>query len=185
MKEKKNSENVEIEKKYLISPSDLPKDLKKYPHHNITQGFICMNPVIRVRQYADKYFLTIKYSYDKSDLTRFEKEMSIDKNTYTKLLKKCDGIILKKVRYLIPYNFKNKKYIIELDVFKNEYKGLYYAEVEFENEKEAKSFVAPKWFTKDVTGIKKYNNAMLTDKNNLKKILKIMDGLASSPLRKQ
>ena len=178
MKEKKNNENVEnienieIEKKYLISPKDLPKDLKKYPHHNITQGFICMNPVIRVRQYADKYFLTIKYSYDKSDLIRFEKEMSIDKKTYTKLLKKCEGIILKKTRYLIPYKFNNKKYTIELDVFKNEYKGLIYAEVEFENVKEAEKFVSPKWFTKDVTGIKMYNNAMLTDVKNSKKIIK-------------
>ena len=178
MKEKKNSENVEnvenieIEKKYLISPKDLPKDLKKYPHHIITQGFICMNPVIRVRQYADKYFLTIKYSYDESDLTRFEKEMSIDKKTYTKLLEKCEGIILKKTRYLIPYEFNNKKYTIELDVFKNEYKGLYYAEVEFENEKEAKKFVAPRWFTKDVTGVKKYNNVMLSDVKNSKKIIK-------------
>ena len=102
MKENKkteNIENLEIEKKYLINPSDLPKDFKKYPHHTITQGFICMSPVIRVRQYENKYFLTIKYSYDKSDLTRFENEISIDKKTYTKLLKKCDGIILKKIRY--------------------------------------------------------------------------------------
>ena len=179
----RGNNNIEVEKKYLISKKDLPKDLKKYPHYTITQGFICINPVIRVRQCKNNYYLTIKYSLDKSDLTRFEKEMKIDKTTYNALLKKCEGIILKKERYLIPYNVKNKKYVIELDVFKNEYKGLFYAEVEFENEKEAKSFVSPKWFTKDVTGIKMYNNAMLTDKNNLKKILKIMDGLASSPLQ--
>lgn len=174
MKDKKNKGNVEIERKFLISPKDLPKDLKKYSHHTITQGFICINPVIRVRQSKNKFFLGIKYSMDKSDLIRFEKEMSINKNTYNSLLKKCDSIILKKTRYLIPYHFKNKKYTIELDVFKNEYKGLYYAEVEFKNEKEAKEFVAPKWFTKDVTGVKMYNNAMLSDVKNSKKILKII-----------
>ena len=159
--------NLEIEKKYLISKASLPKNLNKYKHKTITQGYISFKPVIRVRQYGNAYYLTLKDSINKSNLTRIEHEIKISKKDYNNLLKKCEGIIIRKERYIIPY----KKYKIELDVFKDDYKGLHYAEVEFENEKDAKNFVAPNWFTKDVTNIKKYNNASLAKGIRLKELI--------------
>lgn len=157
--------NLEIEKKYLVKLSNLPKNLRKYKNVCIEQGFICFKPCIRVRKAGNKYYLTIKGKPPKSylkynDLVRTEFEIEIDKKVYNELLKKCDGIILKKRRYYIPY----KKYIIELDIFENEYKGLVYAEVEFKSINEANKFVAPDWFYKDVTSIEKYKNTSLSKK---------------------
>ena len=56
----------------------------------------------------------------------------------------------------------NKKYTIELDVFKDEYDGLIVAEVEFKNIDEAKKFIKPNWFLNEITYDKKYTNASLS-----------------------
>ena len=48
---------MEIERKYLIK--ELP-DLAQYTSHHITQGYLNTNPVVRVREDGDKYYLTYK-----------------------------------------------------------------------------------------------------------------------------
>jgi len=42
------------------------------------------------------------------------------------------------------------------------YKGLYLAEVEFENEKEAEEFIPPIWFGEDVTFKTEYHNSNMS-----------------------
>ena len=37
---------MEIERKYLIK--ELPKDLEKYQHRHLEQGYLCTSPVVRV-----------------------------------------------------------------------------------------------------------------------------------------
>lgn len=158
---------LEIERKYLVKKADLPC-LKKYKHISITQGFICLAPCIRVRKAGDKYYLTIKSKpYGNktikrtdvdSDLVRAEYEIEINKNSYQKLLRKCEGRIVKKERYFIPY----KKYVIELNIYKGRHLGHIDAEVEFKKSSDAKRFVAPDWFYKDVTGVEKYKNTSLS-----------------------
>lgn len=49
---------MEIERKYLIR--QLPEDYTSYPHHKIEQKFINTNPVVRIRQEDDNYYLTYK-----------------------------------------------------------------------------------------------------------------------------
>lgn len=155
--------NIEIERKFLIKKEFLPKNLKTYKSVEIEQCFIYLKPVIRIRRMDDKYYLTLKSKPpkdldNKNDLVRSEYEVEITKKAYKDLSKMCSGRIIKKTRFLIPY----KKFTIELDVFKNEYKGLYYAEVEFKNINDAKKFIPPDWFYKDVTGIDKYKNTSLS-----------------------
>ena len=49
---------MEIERKYLIHK--LPEDYDAYPHHEIEQGYLCTNPVVRIRKSDESYTLTYK-----------------------------------------------------------------------------------------------------------------------------
>lgn len=49
---------MEIERKYLID--QLPADLASYPCKVIEQGYLCTEPVVRIRRSNDKYTLTYK-----------------------------------------------------------------------------------------------------------------------------
>lgn len=166
-------ENVEIERKFLVRSKDIKLNLSKYKHSDISQGFIYIKPAIRIRKTDDKYSLAIKTKPPKeikakNDLARTEYEIEIPKKCYNYLLKFCKGRIIKKTRYYIPY----KRYIIELDVFKGELKGLIYAEIEFNSVKNAEKFSPPSWFYKDVTGIEKYKNTQLSICKIIKNVLR-------------
>ena len=49
---------MEIERKYLIKT--LPTNLEQYPKTNIEQGYLCMNPTLRIRKKGDAYIFTYK-----------------------------------------------------------------------------------------------------------------------------
>ena len=49
---------MEIERKFLIR--QLPEHLEQYPCRHIEQGYLCTNPVVRIRKQDDAYFLTYK-----------------------------------------------------------------------------------------------------------------------------
>ena len=49
---------MEIERKYLLKK--LPDNLNTYNCHEIEQGYLCTEPVIRIRRQDDEYFLTYK-----------------------------------------------------------------------------------------------------------------------------
>ncbi|MGI5946296.1 MAG: CYTH domain-containing protein [Lachnospiraceae bacterium] len=144
---------MEIERKYLITVP--PKNYTDYPFRQIEQGYLCTDPVVRVRRDNDSYYLTYK---SKGLLSRQEYNLPLTFEAYGHLLKKADGIVLAKRRYLIPY----EAYTIELDVFEGNYQGLILAEVEFESEEDALAFVPPKWFGRDVTFTGEYQNSRLS-----------------------
>ena len=60
--EKRNSQRkeftMEIERKYLIK--QLPENLTSFEHHLIEQGYLCTEPVVRIRRQDDDYILTYK-----------------------------------------------------------------------------------------------------------------------------
>ena len=49
---------MEIERKYLVK--SLPDNLESYEQKKIAQGYLCTNPVLRIRRSNDEYFLTYK-----------------------------------------------------------------------------------------------------------------------------
>ena len=49
---------MEIERKYLIQK--LPEDLDSFPFRELEQGYLCTDPVIRIRRDDDRYELTYK-----------------------------------------------------------------------------------------------------------------------------
>ena len=51
---------MEIERKFLIEKEKLPPSLDQYPCRRIEQGYLCTDPVVRIRQEDDTYYLTYK-----------------------------------------------------------------------------------------------------------------------------
>ena len=143
---------MEIERKFTVK--ELP-DLSEYAFHIMEQGYLNTDPVVRVRKEDDNYYLTYK---GKGLLAREEYNLPLDEAAYYHLVEKADGIIIRKKRYLIPY----EKYTIELDVFAEPYENLVIAEVEFESEEEAMTFRPPAWFKEDVTLDRRYHNSNLS-----------------------
>lgn len=148
---------MEIERKYLVS--QLPEGLEHFPHHKIQQGYLCTEPVVRIRRQGDEYFLTYK---SKGFLVREEYNLPLTKEAYDHLRPKADGILISKTRYVIPLEGGLN---IELDIFDAPYETLRLAEVEFPDEESANAFVPPSWFGEDVTFSTKYQNSTLSKKN--------------------
>lgn len=123
---------MEIERKFLIK--SLPDNLDSYPFHQIEQGYLCTDPVVRIRRQDEDYYLTYK---SRGLLVREEYNLPLTKEAYTHLLPKVDGILISKKRYLIPLT---SRLTVELDIFGGELSPLIFAEVEFATEDEAKTF---------------------------------------------
>ena len=193
---------VEIERKFIVR--SLPGDLDKYPYHVIEQGYLNVRPAIRVRREDDIYYMTYKGeivgSKDHLGLdnemfmdTREEKDsevaerigkveynMALDPASYDHMLRKADGNIIRKKRYLIPLNedaftgeylmgrpelartMESGKIKIELDVFDEPFEGTVVAEIEFPDEKTAADYKPASWFDEEVTGDPKYSNAYMS-----------------------
>lgn len=143
---------MEIERKFLVK--EIP-NLTEYSFHCMEQGYLNTDPVVRVRKEDDNYYLTYK---GKGLLAREEYNLPLNKEGYYHLVEKADGIIIRKKRYLIPY----EKFTIELDVFEEPYENLIIAEVEFESEEEAGQFTPPEWFGEDVTYNRQFHNSSLS-----------------------
>lgn len=144
---------MEIERKFLVNV--VPENLNSYPLRLIEQGYLCTEPVVRIRRDNDKYELTYK---SKGLMVREEHNLPLTTDAYNHLKNKVDGHIITKKRYMIPF----ESYTIELDVFQGIHAPLILAEVEFPSEEEANSFVAPDWFGEEVTFSNKYHNSTLS-----------------------
>lgn len=145
---------MEIERKYLVTY--LPENLENYEKKRISQGYICTNPVVRIRRSNDDYFLTYK---SKGLMAREEYEMPLTAEAFEHMLPKIDGILIDKIRYMIPLD---EKYVAELDIFQGTLAPLRLVEVEFESIEEANVFVPPAWFGDDVTNSGEYHNSNLS-----------------------
>ena len=144
--------NVEIERKYLIKK--MPDNLAEYESHLIEQAYLCTDPTIRVRKSDDDYYMTYK---GRGLLERTEYNLPLNRDAYEKLVKKAEGNIISKRRYVIPIDGSDLK--IELDVFDDPFAPLIMAEVEFGSVEESEGFIPPEWFDKEVTEDPAYHNS--------------------------
>lgn len=163
---------MEIERKFQVKK--LPGHIEEYEKKEIEQGYLCeKEPVVRIRKSNDDYTLTYKSRIgmtekeDEVALTCEEVELTLTEEAYYHLKEKIDYNIIKKTRYLIPlHNGLNA----ELDVFHEKLEGLVFLEVEFPDEKSAKSFVPPSWFGLDVSFDKRYKNNYLAKINDVREL---------------
>lgn len=161
----------EIEKKYLLK--EIP-DLINCKYVDIEQSYlnISPDPILRLRKYGNKYYLTykskIKTQYDLNVANEYE--LPICKEVYDKLLNKIESNIVKKRRYFITLD---NNLIAELDIYDNQLKGFANVEIEFKNEEEYKNFIKPNWFGKDITKEKKFINSNLSTINELSELMEV------------
>lgn len=159
---------MEIEKKFKVK--QFPDNLDGYDQKHIEQGYLCVNPVVRIRKSNDRYILTYKSlaagSDDKNTDVRINNEIEVflTKEGYEHLKEKVDDNLIIKTRYIIPLEDGHTG---ELDVFGGVLEGLYFIEVEFESEDDAKNFVLPDWFGENVSDDKRYANSYLSKCNDL------------------
>ena len=146
----------EIERKFLVKNDSFIRD--SHLQKNIKQGFLNShkNRVVRVRIQENKSFLTIKGPSNESGTSRYEWEKEIPLEEGNQLLGLCEEGIIEKTRYLV----KSGNHTFEVDVFLGNNKGLIIAEVELNHE--AETFTKPSWILEEVTGQKKYYNALLS-----------------------
>ena len=147
---------MEIERKFLVS--SLPENLQSYPCRVIEQGYLCTNPVVRVRKDNDSFYLTYK---GKGMMAREEYNLPLTEEAYSHLIGKADGNIIAKHRYEIP---DGNGYTIELDIFDGVFSGTVLAEVEFASIEDANNYILPDWFSEDVTNNKDYHNSNMSKK---------------------
>lgn len=154
---------MEIEKKYRVKY--LPENLEQYEKREIEQGYLCSNPVVRIRKSNEEYILTYKskFGIDPS-LSRLAKvcnevEVMLNESGYNHLKTKIDDHLIRKVRYIIPLENGLKA---ELDIFHDYLEGLTIVEVEFPEAEAMKGFTPPEWFGEDVSQDKRFSNSYLS-----------------------
>lgn len=147
------NEIYEIERKFLIKT--LPKNLENYTHHEIRQGYISTNPTIRLRQWDDKFILTIKGS---GLMKKQEYEIDLSKEQFDNLWQKVEGNTIEKTRYIIPLDNNHNA---ELDIYKGFLSGFMNVEVEFLSTADAIMFNSPDWFGQEVTQNPRFSNSSL------------------------
>ncbi|ONI38125.1 adenylate cyclase [Candidatus Epulonipiscium fishelsonii] len=145
---------MEFQRKFLVN--QVP-DLSNYSNQYITQGYISTDPIIRIRQVDDQYFVAMK-SF--GHLVREKFRMPINKEQFESLEKKIESHFIRKSRYFIPIG---DGLTAKLDIYEEYLDGLLTIEVNFESRTQAEHFSAPEWFGPDITHDSRYRN------NNLAK----------------
>ncbi|MFV0342901.1 MAG: CYTH domain-containing protein [Anaerocolumna sp.] len=161
---------MEIERKFKIR--QMPIGLDKFEKKEIEQGYLCNEPVVRIRKSNQEYYMTYKSRLNiKADqgkaLCCEEVELDLTKEAYEHLREKVDGNLIKKIRYIIPLS---KGLKAELDIFLNKLDGLTIVEVEFPDEQSASAFKPPEWFGEDVTFDNRYKNNYLAKMDSISQL---------------
>ena len=153
------ADDVEIEKKWLIRQEDIPYNLSNAEIFEIEQTYINFSPEIRVRRIngGQEYTFAVKTNMTSDGMIRNELEESITEEEYNNLVKKKEDNKIHKTRY----QFLDGNYLVAIDIFSGELKGLAYMEIEFVNKEEANNFKTPSWVIKDVTNDIRYKNGHL------------------------
>lgn len=143
----------EIEHKYLVINDDFKEMAVRC--EEIVQGYIDRTPqhVVRVRKKGAVCFITIKGKNDGD--RRLEFEYEIPTQDFIELLMLCSGRILRKCRWIVPYN----GHIWEVDEYQGELAGMVIAEIELSDSEEEYSL--PPFVGENVTGDKRYYNSNL------------------------
>lgn len=143
----------EIEHKYLVI-NDSYKEMSRSCHH-ILQGYLSRDPnrIVRVRILDDCGIITIK-GLTIGD-TREEYEYKIPYNDAVEIMKLCEGNIIEKYRYIVPY----AGWVWEVDCFKQPVE-MTVAEIELPVS--TKEYAIPPFIGEDVTGDPRYYNSNLS-----------------------
>ena len=142
----------EIERKFLVSAWNPGYGVE--PGANITQGYLCHDPEVRVRLYEKRAYLTIKAN--RSGSTRTEIELELDQVHQAELLLAlCKDAVVTKTRFRV----NSGEDLWEVDVYDGRNAGLVTAEIEVSTADHQVEL--PDWIGAEVTGDRRYDNASL------------------------
>ncbi|MGN0674910.1 MAG: hypothetical protein ACI4KG_04120 [Oscillospiraceae bacterium] len=104
---------LEIERRWLVK---IPENIGEFESHYIEQAYLAPEKGFqgRIRRWDDKFIYTEK-ARTGSSMTRIENEKEITETEYAELLKHTILNVIKKRRYIIPYDGLR----FELDIFEN------------------------------------------------------------------
>jgi adenylate cyclase len=140
---------VEIERKFLVADSRWREGASA--GQLMQQGYLSTGAA----QVGDEAFLTIKGR--KEGISRAEFEYPIPVADAEAMLALCPHPPIEKTRYEIRHG----DHLWEVDVYAGRHAGLIVAEVEMKHAEEA--VATPPWLGADVTGDRRYSNAVLAD----------------------
>lgn len=145
----------EIERKFLVvgdSYADMAESAVE-----LMQGYLSRRreATVRVRIAGDKAFLTVKG--ENRGVVRDEWEYPVPVADARCMMQCCEGTIISKTRYLVPYS----GLLWEVDRFHGVLEGLVVAEVELESE-DAPLGILPPFIGREVTGDARYYNSSLS-----------------------
>jgi CYTH domain-containing protein len=158
----------EIERKFLVSSDDWRKEVSS--SSEFIQAYVAAGKdrSVRIRIMDNKLAkLTIKIG--KQLFARDEFEYEIPLEDARELTKTALGVVLEKTRHKVEY----QGYTWEIDVYGGTYAGLTVVEVELENEKARP--VLPAWIGKEITGDRRYSNAVMATEDLSEELV---DGLS-------
>ncbi|WP_242622800.1 CYTH domain-containing protein [Lachnoclostridium sp. Marseille-P6806] len=177
---------MEIERKFtILGPNRLPCSLRLLAKHVIMQGYLSVSPVVRVRREDTRYYLTCKGS---GMLSHEEYNLPLTEEACERLLRKADGNVISKTRYLLPLASPRfaegyspaadpevpeafSGLTAEIDVFDAPFQGLVIAEVEFPSLPMAESYLPEDWFAEEVTQDRRFHNSFLSAAANPAELL--------------
>ena len=144
---------VEMERKFLVSGQQWRDGVEGTQY---LQGYLCRGRgrTVRVRCAGANAFLTIKGP--STGVSRAEFEYPIPKQDALELLGLCEGPLIEKLRFRIPF----EGHLWEVDEFQGRNAGLLLAEVEFSRPDEAVAL--PAWVGEEVSGDSRYFNSNLS-----------------------
>jgi adenylate cyclase len=148
------NQHLEIERKFLIEK--MPRNLARYSHNEIAQGYLAIGrrEHVRLRKKGRVCTLTFKRGPARA---REEREIHLNPAQFAILWPATKGARLTKTRYYVPY----RGLTIEIDIYHGSHEGLIVAEVEFTDVETYHSFRPPAWLGDEVTGASRYSNVKL------------------------
>lgn len=146
------SNNIEIERKFLVTSDRWMA--KTYSKKTIIQGYMSVQPAVRVRLQDNKALITIKSS--EPGMTRSEFEYEIPYEDGVEMTKKIEMGLIEKTRYYVH----DADLTWEIDVFHGDNEGLVVAEIELPSEDT--EIPQHSWLGKEVTDASEYYNAHLS-----------------------
>jgi len=140
-------DNIERERVYLLK--QIPPDIAQHKQIKIIVGDLSDSndfDLLKVRQKGDHYEL-IKKEFIGPGETK-ENVIHINETEFNNILRSAVRRHAK-IRVFYPLD----KYLCEIDFYQDELNGYVRAEVEFENNEDYQSFVAPDWFGQEISKI--------------------------------
>jgi CYTH domain-containing protein len=147
----------EIERKFLVATVPTPEMLG--PGTQLRQGYLALDGgvEVRVRLAPNDARLTVKAG---SGLARTEVELPLGAAEAAALWEHTAARRIEKTRHALPLD---GGLTAEVDGYHGDLAGVWTVEVEFTDRDQARAFVPPDWFGRELTGDPGWSNAALAE----------------------